>query len=288
LHNRNKNRTNLSLPGCDDFRLSPPPVAAKVAAEGETTGMDITATQEPESIVAIEADALAGRQLRYYDFAMAAFAVILICSNLIGAGKPAQLVVPLFGSVTFGAGILFFPLSYVLGDVLTEVYGFARARRVVWVGFAASVFAAAMSFVVVSLPPSPDWPGQPALAEVFGQVPRIFFASIAAFWAGEMANAFVLARMKVWTQGRHLWTRTIGSTVVGQGVDSLIFYPLAFLGTWKTSLVISVLLTNYVLKVLWEVVLTPVTYKIVAFFKRAEGLDVFDTKTDFTLFTTKV
>ncbi len=239
-------------------------------------------------IVAVEAEALHGRTLKYYDFAMAAFAVILICSNLIGAGKPAQVTVPVFGTVTFGAGILFFPLGYVLGDVLTEVYGFARARRVVWVGFAASVFAAGMSWVVVSLPPSPDWRGQAALAEVFGQVPRIFLASILAFWAGEMANAFVLARMKVLTDGKHLWTRTIGSTVVGQGVDSLIFYPLAFLGVWETSLVFTVLVTNYLLKVLWEVVLTPVTYRVIAWFKHAEGLDVFDTKTDFTPFKASV
>lgn len=239
-------------------------------------------------IIAVDADALAGRQLRYYDFAMAAFAVILICSNLIGAGKPAQVTLPLFGTVTFGAGILFFPLGYVLGDVMTEVYGFARARRVVWVGFAASVFAAGMAFVVVSLPASPDWAGQKALAEVFGQVPRIFAASILAFWAGEMANAFVLARMKVLTGGKHLWTRTIGSTVVGQGVDSLIFYPLAFLGVWETRLVFVVLFTNYLLKVLWEVILTPVTYRVVAFFKAAEGLDVFDNKTDFSPFKTEV
>ena len=239
-------------------------------------------------IIAVDATALAGRQLRYYDFAMAAFAVILICSNLIGAGKPAQVSLPVFGTVTFGAGILFFPLGYVLGDVMTEVYGFARARRVVWVGFAASVFAAGMAFVVVSLPPSPDWQGQAALAEVFGQVPRIFASSILAFWAGEMANAFVLARMKVLTQGRHLWMRTIGSTVVGQGVDSLIFYPLAFLGVWETRLVFAVLFTNYLLKVLWEVVLTPVTYRVVAFFKAAEGLDVFDNSTDFTPFKTEV
>ena len=240
------------------------------------------------TITAIDADALAGRQLRYYDFAMAAFAVILICSNLIGAGKPAQLTVPIIGTLTFGAGILFFPLGYVLGDVMTEVYGFARARRVVWVGFAASVFAAGMAFVVVRLPPSPDWAGQSALAEVFGQVPRIFLASILAFWAGEMANAVVLARMKVYTQGRMLWTRTIGSTIVGQGVDSLIFYPLAFLGVWDTRLVFTVLVTNYLLKVLWEIVLTPVTYKVVAWFKAAEGIDVFDSATDFTPFKTDV
>jgi len=250
--------------------------------------MDIAETVEPEGVVAVEADAIAGRHFRYYDFSMAAFCVILICSNLIGAAKPAQLDLPMLGTVTFGAGILFFPLSYVLGDVLTEVYGFARARRVVWAGFAASSFAATMSFVVVSLPPSPDWDGQAALAAVFGQVPRIFLASIVAFWVGVMVNAFVMARMKVLTGGRMLWTRTIGSTVVGQGVDSLIFYPLAFAGVWETSLVIKVLVTNYLLKVLWEVLLTPVTYKIVAFFKRAEGLDVFDVKTDFNFFNTRV
>ena len=239
---------------------------------------------EPAGVVAVDASAIAGRQLRYYDFAMAAFVVILICSNLIGAGKPAVVTLPVFGEVKFGAGILFFPLSYVLGDVLAEVYGFARARRCVWVGFAASLFAAGMAWVVVSLPPAADWTGQAALAEVFGQVPRIFLASIMAFWAGEIANAMTLSRMKLWTGGRMLWTRTIGSTVVGQGVDSLIFYPLAFLGVWETRLVIQVLITNYLLKVLWEVILTPVTYRIVAFFKAAEGIDVFDRGTDFTPF----
>lgn len=242
---------------------------------------------EPELKV-VSADALTGKQLRYYDYAMAAFVAILICSNLIGAGKQATFVLPIFGRVIFGAGILFFPLGYVLGDVLTEVYGYARARRVVWVGFAAAIFAAGMAWVVVAMPPAPGYGGQAALAEVFGNTPRIFAASIAAFWAGEFANAFVLARMKVWTGGKRLWTRTIGSTVVGQGVDSLIFYPLAFLGIWETSRVIEVLVTNYLLKVLWEVVLTPVTYRIVAAFKRAEGIDVFDTKTDFSPFKARV
>jgi queuosine precursor transporter len=250
--------------------------------------MDIGRIEEPAGLTAVAADALAGRQLRYYDFAMAAFAVILICSNLIGAGKQATFNLPGYGQVIFGAGILFFPLGYVLGDVMTEVYGYARARRVVWVGFVASAFAAAMAWVVVHMPPAPGWGGQATLAAVFDQAPRIFLASILAFWAGEFANSFVLARMKVWTQGKHLWTRTIGSTVVGQGVDSLIFYPLAFLGVWETSAVIEVLVTNYLLKVLWEIVLTPVTYRVVAWFKHAEGLDVFDTATDFTPFATRV
>jgi uncharacterized integral membrane protein (TIGR00697 family) len=248
----------------------------------------MTDTSTTPEIVRVEAAALSGRPLRYYDFAMAAFAVILICSNLIGAAKPAQVTLPLWGPLTFGAGILFFPLSYVLGDVLTEVYGYARARRVVWVGFAASIFAAGMSWFVVSLPPAPGYEGQQALAAVFGQVPRIFLASILAFWAGEIANAFVMARMKVLTRGRWLWTRTIGSTVVGQGVDSLIFYPLAFWGIWTPELVFSVMAANYGLKVLWEAALTPVTYRVVAFFKRAEGLDVYDTETDFTPFKTGI
>ncbi len=244
--------------------------------------------EEPEGVRAVEALEIEGRRLRYYDYCMAAFAIILICSNLIGAGKVATLSLPLVGAVTFGAGILFFPLSYVLGDVLTEVYGYARARRVVWVGFAASLFAAGMAAAVVAMPPAAGWTGQDALAAVMGQAPRIIAASILAFWAGEFANAFVLARMKLWTGGRWLWTRTIGSTVVGQGVDSLIFYPLAFLGVWETKLVLTVMATNYLMKVVWEALLTPVTYKVVGAIKRAEGLDVFDVETDFTPFRTKV
>ncbi|QMW23108.1 queuosine precursor transporter [Sandaracinobacteroides saxicola] len=241
-----------------------------------------------EMIRPVDAAAIEGRTLRYYDYCMAAFVALLICSNLIGAGKVASFDLPLVGAVTFGAGILFFPLSYVLGDVLTEVYGYARARRVVWVGFVASLFTALMAAVIVAMPPAPGWGDQAVYEKVFGQVPRIFAASIVAFWAGEFANSFVLSRMKVWTKGRMLWTRTIGSTVVGQGVDSLIFYPLAFWGVWSNEQVITVMLTNYALKVLWEVLLTPVTYQVVGFFKRREGLDVFDTAVDYTPFKTRI
>ncbi|PQA89277.1 hypothetical protein CW354_04005 [Marinicaulis flavus] len=221
---------------------------------------------------------------------MAAFVAILICSNLIGAAKQAQFFELHIGSWNvgmFGAGILFFPLSYVLGDVLTEVYGYARARRVVWAGFAAVLFMAFMAWVVVAIPPAPGWGGQEAYEMVFGLTPRIVFASILAFWAGELSNAFVMARMKVASGGKHLWQRTIGSTVVGQGVDSLIFYPVAFLGTagWPVASVVTVMITNYVLKVLWEAVLTPVTYRVVAMLKKAEGVDVYDTDTAFTPFS---
>jgi uncharacterized integral membrane protein (TIGR00697 family) len=227
----------------------------------------------------VDASALRGRTLRYYDFVMAAFVAILLLSNVIGAAKLATL-----GGFTFGAGILFFPLGYVLGDVLTEVYGYARARRCIWAGFAAMVFMAFMSWVVVSLPPAAGWGGQAAYDSVFGQVPRIVFASIAAFWAGELTNSFVLAKMKILTRGKHLWTRTIGSTIVGQGVDSLLFYPLAFMGIWTNDQVLTVMVTNWTMKVGWEIVLTPVTYLVVNAFKRGEGLDVYDEKTDFTPF----
>ncbi|WP_428407966.1 queuosine precursor transporter [Hyphococcus sp.] len=235
------------------------------------------------------ADALHNHRFKYYDFAMAATCVIIVCSNIIGAGKAATV----FG-FTFGAGVLFFPLSYVLGDVLTEVYGYARARRVVWAGFAAAAFAAGMAAVITAMPPAAWWnedlggvDKQTAFALNFGQAPRIVAASCLAIWAGEMANAFVMARMKVASGGKHLWQRTIGSTIVGQGVDTLIFYPLAFLGIWTLEGVLTVMATNYVLKVLWEAVLTPVTYRVVGMLKRAEGVDVYDADTDFTPFSVR-
>jgi uncharacterized integral membrane protein (TIGR00697 family) len=232
----------------------------------------------------------AGTTFRYYDFVMAAFVAILLLSNVIGAGKVAVIHMPVLGNWPFGAGILFFPVSYVIGDVLTEVYGYARARRVIWAGFAAVAFMAFMSWVVVALPPAPSWGNQAAYQTIFGQVPRIVLASMCAFWAGEFVNSYVLARMKVWSRGRHLWMRTIGSTIVGEGVDSLIFYPLAFLGAagWTGHLVVVVLFTQWALKVGWEVILTPVTYAVVGWLKRAEGVDVFDEGTDFTPFRARV
>jgi len=238
-------------------------------------------------ILSESASAVTGRQFRYYDFVMAAFVAILLLSNIIGAAKPAALT--LNGEQwIFGAGILFFPLGYVIGDVLTEVYGYARARRVIWAGFAALLFMAFMSWVVVALPPAPGWQGQAAYESVFGQVWRIVFASITAFWAGEFINSYVMARMKIWTSGKYLWSRTIGSTVVGQGIDSIIFYPLAFGGIWSNEQVFSVMITNWLLKVGWEVVLTPVTYCVVGWLKRKEGVDISDEGTNFSPFKTKV
>ena len=246
--------------------------------------------EHEQPLVKVEAEALGGRRLRYFDFVMVAFVTILLLSNVLGAGKVATVNLPVIGDWPFGAGILFFPISYVIGDVLTEVYGYARARRCIWAGTTALLFMAFMATVVVALPPAPDWTGQAAYEQVFGQVPRIVFASILAFWAGEFANSLVLAKMKVWTKGKHLWTRTIGSTVIGQGVDSLIFYPLAFWGAmgWTNDLVIKVLITQWILKVSWEIILTPVTYIVVGFLKRREGVDIYDERTDFTPFRAKI
>jgi uncharacterized integral membrane protein (TIGR00697 family) len=222
------------------------------------------------------------KNFRYYDLVMVAFVTILLCSNLIGASK----VCTVFG-VTFGAGVLFFPISYVFGDILTEVYGYARSRKVVWAGFAAMAFASFMSWFIIQLTPAEGWTGQAALQSVFGGTPRLVFASLAAYFVGEFANSFTLAKMKIFTQGKMLWTRTVGSTIVGELIDSIIFYPLAFLGIWPTNLVIKVMISNYLIKVGWEVVMTPVTYKIVAFLKRAEEEDYYDYNTNFTPFSLK-
>jgi len=234
--------------------------------------------------------ALKGRAYRYYDLLMAAFVTVLICSNLIGPGKSC--VVTFFAlPVVFGAGNLFFPVSYIFGDVLTEVYGYAKSRRVIWAGFGALAFATFMGQVIIRMPPDPAEPFnrvmQPALEVMFGNGPRIVAASVLAFWAGDFANSFVLAKLKILTKGKHLWTRTVGSTVVGQAVDSVIFYPVAFAGIWTANTLGRVMLFNWVFKVAVEVVLTPATYAIVGALKRAEGEDYFDIGTKFTPFSLK-
>jgi queuosine precursor transporter len=220
------------------------------------------------------------RVYRYYDLVMAAFVTVLLCSNVIGAAKVAQV-----GGYVFGAGVLFFPISYVFGDILTEVYGYARARKVVWAGFGALAFASFMSWAILAFPPADGWPHQAAYETVFGGTPRIVLASLVAYFCGEFCNSFVLAKLKIRSGGRRLWMRTIGSTIAGEAVDSLIFYPIAFLGVWPTSQVLQVLMSNYMLKVGWEVVMTPFTYRIVNFLKRAENEDYFDRSTNFTPFS---
>ncbi|MCZ6770772.1 MAG: queuosine precursor transporter [Proteobacteria bacterium] len=225
---------------------------------------------------------------------MAGFVTVLLCSNLIGTAKVCEIelpfVLPLIGaSLVFGAGNIFFPISYIFGDILTEVYGYARARKVIWAGFGALIFAAVMAQVIIHLPPSAAEPFnatlQPALETVFGSTWRIVIASILAFWIGDFVNAYVMARMKIWTRGRYLWTRTIGSTILGQGVDSLVFYPIAFYGIWNTENLFNVLMFNFVFKTTVEALMTPATYAAVAYLKRAEGEDYYDHKTNFTPFS---
>ena len=230
------------------------------------------------------------KSYRYYDFVMAAFVTVLICSNLIGPAKAVQIELPFFGAVVFGAGVLFFPISYVFGDVLTEVYGYARARRVIWAGFAGLAFAALMAYVVVALPPAPEWPNQKAYEIAFGSTWRIAAASMFAYFCGEFVNSFVLAKMKIMTAGKWLWSRTIGSTIVGEAVDSALFYPLAFYnsGILPNEIIPKLMLAQFVLKVAVEVIFTPLTYKIVGALKRAESEDYYDRNTRFTPFTLKL
>lgn len=230
------------------------------------------------------------REYRYFEFVMVAFVVILVCSNLIGPAKIAQVDFPIVGVLTFGAGVLFFPISYVFGDILTEVYGYARSRRVIWAGFAALFFASFMAWVVVSLPPAPFWKHQAAYEVAFGAAWRISLASMVAYFCGEFVNSFVLAKMKIATQGRWLWSRTIGSTIFGEAVDSALFYPLAFYGTGiiPNDKLPTVMLAQFVAKVSVEVLFTPLTYLIVGWLKRAENQDFYDHGTRFTPFTLKV
>jgi uncharacterized integral membrane protein (TIGR00697 family) len=229
------------------------------------------------------------RQYKYYEFVLVAFVAVLLCSNLIGPAKIAELNLPLVGTVTFAAGVLFFPISYIFGDILTEVYGYGRDRRAVWAGFGALAFASFMAFTVVNLPAASFWADkQPAIESVFGNTWRIVLASLIAFWSGSFINSFVLAKMKIWTQGKWLWTRTIGSTVVGEFIDSALFYTIAFWGIMTTDQIITVALTQYVLKTSWEILATPLTYWIVAKLKRAENEDYYDDKTNFTPFSLKV
>ncbi len=224
------------------------------------------------------------RHYKYYELVMAGFVTVLLCSNLIGPGKTCLVL-----GVTFGAGNLFFPLSYIFGDILTEVYGYARARRVIWAGFGAMVFATAMGLFVIHLPADPAEPYnkviQPALEVVFGNTWRIALASMLAFWAGDFVNSYVLAKMKILTSGKFLWSRTIGSTIVGQLVDSALFYPIAFLGIWQAGTMVKVVAFTWAFKVGVEVVFTPITYAVVGWLKRAEKEDYYDRHTDFTPFS---
>jgi uncharacterized integral membrane protein (TIGR00697 family) len=218
-------------------------------------------------------------ELRYYDVLTVLAATVAVCTNML------VLKVTRIGPLTFGAAVVFFPITYILGDVLTEVYGFQRARRVIWLSFGAMLFAAVMSWAVLAMPAAPErLEIQRHYEAVFSSTPRIFAASLLAFLVGDFLNSIILAKRKVIDQGRAFWKRAILSTVVGQAADSLLFYPLAFAGTWPWKLIWTIMITHYSLKVGIEVLGVPVSYRLVTFLKRVEGVDYYDRQTDFNPF----
>ena len=215
---------------------------------------------------------------RYFDLIMALFVAVLLISNI------ASTKIVVLGPFTFDGGTLLFPISYIFGDILTEVYGYARSRRVIWMGFFSAMLMVVTLTVVGWLPAAPGWEGQEAYRAILGTTPRIVLASLVAYWAGEFSNSYTLARMKVLTKGRWLWTRTIGSTLVGEGVDTLLFVTIAFWGVLPGELLLSVVVSNYVFKSGLEALLTPVTYQVVSFLKKAEMEDHYDIDTNFNPF----
>lgn len=217
-------------------------------------------------------------RFRYYDFLVSAFVVILLISNLVGQKLCA------IGPFVFSAAVLLFPLTYIFGDIFTEVYGYAASRRAIWLGFFASALMSIMGMISIALPPAPNWHNQQAFATVFGMVPRLVVASLIAYLCGEFANSVTMARMKLWTDGKKLWTRTIGSTVVGQFVDTVVLIFIAFAGRQPVSDLLRLILSIYLSKVAYEVLMTPVTYAVVNFLKRAEGVDTYDRDTNFSPF----
>ncbi|HLG98512.1 MAG TPA: queuosine precursor transporter [Bryobacteraceae bacterium] len=222
------------------------------------------------------------RVYKYYDLLASIFIVVLVISNLVGQKICA------FGPFRVSGAQLLFPITYIFGDVFTEVYGYGGSRRVIWIGFLANATMALLGNLIVALPAAPEWKNQDAFAIVFHQVPRLVIASLIAYWCGEFANSFTLAKMKLLTKGRYLWTRTVGSTVVGQAVDTVILVIIAFTGEVTGAGMVRLIISAYLFKVVYEVVATPLTYLIVGFLKRTEGVDKFDYDTRFTPFATQL
>lgn len=216
---------------------------------------------------------------KYLDIIAVYFVTVLIISN-IASSKILD-----FGPFTFDGGTILFPLSYIFGDILTEVYGYKQSRRVIWLGFSALIIMSVVFYLVQILPPSTGWEGQKAYEMILGVTPRIVLGSLFGYFAGEFSNSFVLAKMKIWTKGKMLWARTIGSTVIGEGVDTIIFALIAFAGALTNDLLLVIIISNYIFKVLLEIILTPITYQIVGFLKKKEGVDAYDTKTNFNPFS---
>jgi hypothetical protein len=218
------------------------------------------------------------RSFRYFDILLSVFIVVLLISNLVG-----QKIVAV-GWFRISGAQLVFPITYIFGDIFTEVYGYGASRRAIWLGFFASALMAVMGLVVVALPPAPDWPNQNAFATVFDFVPRLVAASLIAYWAGEFANSYTMAKMKILTGGRYLWMRTVGSTVVGQAVDSVVVMTIGFGFTQSWSTILKLAISAYLGKVAYEALMTPITYAVVGWLKRREGVDTFDYSTEFSPF----
>jgi uncharacterized integral membrane protein (TIGR00697 family) len=220
----------------------------------------------------------ASPRYKYMDSLVTVFVVILVISNIMGQKICA------FGPLRVSGAQVLFPITYIFGDIFTEVYGYAASRKAIWFGFFASALLSVMSILCVILPAAPEWPNQKAFATVFYTVPRLVVASLIAYWCGEFANSYTLAKMKIFTEGKHLWMRTIGSTVVGQAVDSTIVMFVGFYGVVPVSTIIRLIISGYLAKVIYEAVMTPLTYLVVDFLKRKEKVDYFDYKTDFNPF----
>jgi queuosine precursor transporter len=218
------------------------------------------------------------KEYRYFTLITGFFVAVLLISN-IASSKIVE-----FGPFTFDGGTILFPISYIFGDVLTEVYGYRKSRQVIWIGFSCSLLMTVVIALVGYLPSSPEWHNQDAYRAILGTTPRIVAGSLIAYFAGEFSNSYILAKMKIFTRGRWLFTRTIGSTIVGEGVDTLIFVLVAFGGIYTGGTIMAIIISNYVFKVVFEVILTPLTYTIVGSLKLAEKSDVYDYKTNFNPF----
>ena len=221
---------------------------------------------------------------RYLDALTIGFVVVLLVSNLVGPKICQVGTLPVVGTLLVSGAQLLFPITYICGDIFTEVYGYAASRRAIWFGFFAMGLLAIMGQVAVALPPAPGWPDQQAFAKVFGLVPRFAIASLVAYWAGEFTNSYTLAKLKILTKGRFLWTRTIGSTISGQLVDTVMLILIAFWGVQSSSQILHLIVDSYAIKVVYETLATPLTYLIVRGLKHAEGVDTFDRGTNFNPF----
>jgi hypothetical protein len=218
------------------------------------------------------------KAFKHLDTITVLFVTVLLISNV------ASTKIVAFGPFTFDGGTILFPLSYIFGDILTEVYGYARSRKVIWLGFFAALLMSAVFIIVGALPPAADWSGQAAYEQILGLTPRIVIASLIAYFAGEVANSFTLAKLKIFTQGKRLWTRTIGSTLIGQILDTGLFITIAFANVFPNELLWTLIVSNYVFKCGVEILFTPVTYWITGWLKQQEREDYYDRDTDFNPF----